>query len=120
MSDSPNLRNPYLLVAFGFGAGLATVAPGTWGTLLAIPLWWLMSDAGVPVYLLLTALAFVAGICICKRASEALGEHDHSGIVIDEVVGYLAALAVVPQEPVWLAASFVVFRLFDILNYGSL
>lgn len=116
MSNRPDLRNPVLLIAFGFGAGLAPAAPGTWGTLLAVPLWWMFSGIGIPLYLLLAAAAFVAGIWICGRASAALGEHDHAGIVIDEVVGYFAALAVVPADPVWLVLSFVVFRAFDILK----
>jgi phosphatidylglycerophosphatase A len=111
-----HLRDPTVLAAFGFGAGLAPWAPGTFGTLLAIPLWWIVSGTGLRMYLLLAAAGFVVGIWICNRATTALGEHDHPGIVIDEVVGYFAALVVVPPDLVWLALSFLVFRMFDIFK----
>ena len=105
-----------MLAAFGFGVGLAPRAPGTFGTLLAIPLWWFFSGAGPQIYLMLAMTGFVAGVWICNRATPLLGEHDHPGIVIDEVVGYFAALVVVPTNLAWLALSFAVFRLFDILK----
>lgn len=116
MTSSSDLRNPTLLLAFGFGAGLAPKAPGTWGTLLAIPLWWALSDKGLPVYLPLAAFGFAAGVWLCERASRMLGARDHPAIVIDEVVGYFVALTVVPVEIPWLVLSFVLFRALDILK----
>lgn len=113
---APDLRDPAVLVASGFGAGLAPRAPGTFGTLLAIPLWWVLYGAGPAIYLGLAAAGFVAGILICNRATAVLGAHDHPGIVIDEVVGYFAALVVVPLKLQWLILSFLLFRIFDILK----
>lgn len=84
--------------------------------MLAIPLWWALSSAGLPVYLLLAAFGFVAGVWICERASGVLGARDHPAIVIDEIVGYFVALTVVPVELPWLVLSFVLFRALDILK----
>lgn len=109
-------RSPVLATAFGFGAGLSPKAPGTVGTLLAIPLWWLSSGLGTIPYLTLAAVGFIVGIWVCGRALSLLGQHDHPGIVIDEVSGYFTALVVVPLDIRWLALSFVLFRFFDIIK----
>ncbi|MDJ0957598.1 MAG: phosphatidylglycerophosphatase A [Arenicellales bacterium] len=105
-----------MALAFGLGIGLTPKLPGTVGTLLAIPLWWWLSNLDLNSYLLITACAFLFGIWICQRASERLGQHDHSGIVFDEIVGYLLALVVVPVSVGWLLLSFVLFRFFDVVK----
>ncbi|MCA1779456.1 MAG: phosphatidylglycerophosphatase A [Xanthomonadaceae bacterium] len=109
-------RTPVGFLAFGFGSGLAPKAPGTVGTLMGmlvgLPL------AGVPLWagLVIVALAFLAGIPICQKASTALGVHDHSGIVWDEFVGIWLVLVLVPFEPAWWLAAFLAFRLFDVVK----
>jgi len=110
------MTDPALFLAFGFGSGLAKKAPGTCGTLAAIPLYWLMIQAGLPIYSLLTVIATVAGIWICGIAADKLGEHDFGGIVWDEVAGYLITMWLVPFS--WQAAllGFVLFRIFDIIK----
>ena len=105
-----------MAVAFGLGAGLTPKLPGTVGTLLAIPLWWWLSNLHSVLYLVITACAFVLGIWVCDQAMARLSQHDHPGIVIDEIVGYFLALAVVPVGLGWLLVSFVLFRLFDIVK----
>lgn len=102
--------------AFGLGAGLSPKAPGTVGTLLAIPLWWMSKGLGTVPYLVLASGGFILGIWACNQAMSIVGQHDHPGIVIDEVVGYFAALVVVPADPAWLILSFILFRFFDILK----
>jgi phosphatidylglycerophosphatase A len=115
------LRSPVHLLAFGGGAGLAPVAPGTFGTLVGIPLWWLLAPFGPVVYGAAMLLLFGAGCWICGASARRLGMHDYGGIVFDEVVGYLVSaaplLAAVPSPGgVWagLAAAFLLFRLFDV------
>jgi len=110
------MTDPALFLAFGFGSGLAKKAPGTCGTVAAIPLYWLMIQAGLPIYSLLTVIATVAGIWICGIAADKLGEHDFGGIVWDEVAGYLITMWLVPFS--WQAAllGFVLFRIFDIIK----
>lgn len=110
------LATPSGFLAFGLGSGLSPKAPGTAGTavglLVALPL------AGIPVWagLLVVAASFLAGILICNRASNALGVHDHGGIVWDEFVGIWLVLVLVPAHWSWWLAAFVVFRVFDILK----
>ncbi len=107
-------RDPVLLLAFGFGAGLAPKAPGTAGTLMAIPLYLGLSQFPQPVYLAAVVLVILAGIWICGSASVRLGTHDHPGIVWDEFAGYLVTM--IPASGSWISllAGFILFRLFDI------
>ncbi len=107
------LQSPANFLALGFGSGLAPVAPGTFGTLAAVPLWFLMPVSMVP-YLLITVLLFVIGIWCCEACAKALGVHDHGAIVWDEIVGYFITMLAVPQELLWAVVGFVLFRLFDI------
>ncbi len=110
------LRSPTLLLAFGFGSGLSPKAPGTVGTVAAIPLWWLLAQLPLQSYLLIVALAAIVGIVICGRAAEKLGVHDHGGIVWDEFVGFWIAMAALPVTWNSLLFGFVLFRLFDIFK----
>jgi len=109
--------HPAHFLALGFGAGLSPVAPGTFGTLVALPLHLLLrrllSD---PVYLLVIAGMFAAGVWICGVAGRNLGVHDHGGIVWDEITAFLLVLFFVPAETAWEAFAFLLFRLFDILK----
>lgn len=106
--------NPVQFLAFGFGSGLSPKAPGTVGTLMAVPLYWLMSDWGLLQYTAVVLLAALAGIWICGAASRELGVHDHGGIVWDEFVGYWVAMWAVPFDWGWALLGFIVFRVFDI------
>ncbi|MCW8907157.1 MAG: phosphatidylglycerophosphatase A [Sedimenticola sp.] len=112
----PDWRNPVHLLAFGLGSGAAPKAPGTFGTLAALPLCLLMQSLGSIGYLLLTLALFLLGIWLCGRTSRDLGVHDHGGIVWDEWVGLMVTLWMVPPGWIWLLAGFGLFRLFDILK----
>lgn len=101
-------------IAFGFGAGLAPQAPGTFGTLAAVPLYWLLSPLPLGAYLLVLAALFGLGIWACGRTARDLGGQDPGAIVWDEVVGYLAAMTAAPAGWPSVLAGFVLFRLFDI------
>ena len=106
--------DPVLWLAFGFGSGLAPRAPGTAGTLMAIPLFLLLDRLPFVGYLFVTALVTLVGVWICERASKVLGVHDHPGIVWDEFAGFLIAMAIAPDGWVGIVAGFALFRLFDI------
>lgn len=112
----PDLRNPVHVLAFGFGAGLSPLAPGTAGTLLGVFIYLSMAPLPLPYYIAVCGLLFVAGVWICARTSRDLGVHDHSGIVFDEIVGFLVAMIALPPDWLWLLAGFVLFRLFDIVK----
>jgi len=108
------LRQPVHLIAFGFGAGLVPRAPGTAGTLIAVIPAWLLVTTPLQSRLALVAALFAVGVWICGESARRLQSHDHPAIVWDEIVGYLATCLVLPPEPLWLPAAFVLFRFFDI------
>lgn len=109
-------RADYFL-AFGCGTGLSPKAPGTVGTLLGFPLYWLLA-AIFPLPVVLTALAglYLAGHRMCEQAGLAVGVADHSGIVWDEIVAMAVVLCFTPAGWPWGLAAFAAFRLFDILK----
>ena len=103
-------------LAFGFGAGLTPLAPGTAGTMVAVPFAVALKLLNPFWYWAVLVLLFVLGIWCCGRASKQLGVHDHGGIVWDEMVGFCLAVALVPLEWQWFITAFVLFRVFDIFK----
>ena len=97
------LQRPVCFLGFGFGTGLAPVAPGTFGTLPALPMAFVLILLGIEGWWLagLSALLFVAGIKICGDTERALGRQDYGGIVWDEMVAMMLVLAFVPFYWVW-------------------
>lgn len=110
------LKNPAAFIAYGFGAGLSPKAPGTMGTLVAIPIYWLIQDWSLFAYLTFTVVAFLFGIWICQRTVDWLKQDDPGAVVWDEVVGYLVTMIAAPQGWAWIITGFVLFRIFDILK----
>jgi len=110
------LRHPVDFLALGFGSGLLPRAPGTAGTIAAIPLYLLVQSMALSVYLLLVAVLFLVGIPICAHTANRLSVHDHPGIVWDEIVGYLVTMTFAPVGWPWVLAGFVLFRFFDVLK----
>lgn len=102
------------LIATSFGAGFSPVAPGTMGTLTAIPLAWALTLLPWWAFLVATALVSVIGTWAASRFIAATGTHDDQRIVVDEVAGYLVTLLLVPKTWVNLGLAFFLFRLFDI------
>lgn len=107
-------RNPIHFAAFGFGAGAIKIAPGTCGTLVAIPLYILLQDLPLLMYISITVALFLLGIWLCQVTTRDLGVHDHAGIVWDEIVGYLITMVAAPTGWMWVVLGFALFRLFDI------
>lgn len=107
-------RNPIHFLAFGLGSGAAPVAPGTFGTLAAIPLYLLLVQLPLSYYLLALILSFALGIWLCERTTRDLGVHDHGGIVWDEFVGFWITMVAAPPEWWWVVVGFALFRFFDI------
>ncbi len=107
--------HPAHVIALGFGAGLAPRGPGTAGTLAGWAIGWLLLQQYPPLVILVaTGPLFLIGIWACGVTGRHLGVPDHGAMVWDEIVAFLAVLAVVPREPGWQAAAFVLFRAFDI------
>jgi len=110
------LLHPVDLLALGFGSGLVPVAPGTAGTLVAIPVYLLLQGLPLAFYIPLVAGLFLVGIPICTHTARRLGVHDHPAIVWDEIVGYLVTMTLAPPGWIWVAVGFVLFRIFDIIK----
>jgi phosphatidylglycerophosphatase A len=109
--------HPAYFIAFGGGAGLSPVAPGTVGTLVAFPLFWIFALFFNPVeFLLLIVALFIIGIWACSVTGKALGNHDHGGMVWDEITAFLLVLLFTPHDLRWQACAFLLFRLFDIIK----
>ena len=110
------LKNPLHLLSLGFGSGLSPKAPGTMGTLFAIPPYLLLAQLDLLWYLVAVVIAFGVGVYLCGYTSRALGVHDHSGIVWDEFVGYWVTMLAAPPGWQWILVGFVLFRLFDVVK----
>ncbi len=108
--------NPVNFLAFGFGSGLAPKAPGTFGTLVCIPLYLLLSDLALTPYIIVCLLVCVIGIFICGYTAKVLKIHDHPGIVWDEFAGFLITMIGVSFNWSNILMGFILFRLFDILK----
>ncbi|AKH37808.1 MULTISPECIES: phosphatidylglycerophosphatase A family protein [Nitrosomonas] len=104
-------------VAFGAGVGLIPWAPGTFGTLIAFPLFWSLNSWFEPITLLLVIdILFILGIWACSITGKVLGAPDHSGMVWDEIVAFMLVLYFIPDHVLWYSAAFILFRFFDILK----
>jgi len=109
-------RNPIHFLAFGFGSGAMPFAPGTFGTLAALPIYLLMVPLSLWAYLAVVVVMTLLGVWLCHVTSRDLGVHDHGGIVWDEIVGYLITMIAAPPGWQWMVAGFVLFRFFDIIK----
>ena len=111
------LSHPAHFLALGVGTGLAPVAPGTVGTLLGFPVYWMLTLwFGPSEILIATVLMFILGIWACQRTGNDMGIADHSSMVWDEVVAFVMILVFTPPGLFWQAFAFFAFRFFDILK----
>jgi phosphatidylglycerophosphatase A len=99
------------------GAGYSPLAPGTCGTIVAVPLAYALARVDLAVFAVICVAVTAVGIAAARVADEAWGTHDSGRIVIDEVAGYLITVALVDRSDPWmLGIGFVVFRALDILK----
>ena len=116
----PDIRflfsHPAHFAGLGFGSGLAPFAPGTFGTLAAVPLWLLIAGQGFVVQCAIVLVAMGVGVYFCGKTADDLGAHDHGAIVWDEFVGYWVVMLFAPAGWLWVLVGFLLFRMFDILK----
>jgi phosphatidylglycerophosphatase A len=116
----PGDRGPAPLVSLAwatfFGSGYVPLAPGTAGTLAAIPLWWALAPTHPWAYLAVTAVITLTGIAAAERAGRYFGVADSGHIVIDEVAGYLVTMSFLPRTAFAAITGFVLFRICDVLK----
>lgn len=106
--------DPRYFVAYGFGSGLLPIMPGTWGTLIAIPLYLLIAQLSFIPYLLITLLIALYASSVSDVLSQEIGLHDDPGMNIDEIVGYLVTMMAASVSWWAVLLGFGYFRLFDI------
>ena len=111
-----NLKNPVHFLALGFGSGLIKPAPGTWGTLAAVPVYWVLATLPISVFLLVILIGFAVGIYLCGKTASDVGVHDHGAIVWDEFIGFWIAMIAIPFNWVNVLIGFILFRIFDIIK----
>lgn len=102
------------ILATGFGSGLSPFAPGTAGTIVAIPLYLALSYLSLPLYSISLLALFFLAVYVSGRAELIFGEKDARKIVIDEIVGFQVTMFMVAPSLLSVLAGFVAFRLFDI------
>jgi len=111
----PNVKgNPLHFIAFGFGSGLLPGAPGTYGTVVGAGLYLLLQPLGWMWYGIITILLILMSIWLSEKVSQDIQVHDHPGMNIDEIVGFLVVMFLVPNTWLALLLGFLYFRLFDI------
>ena len=111
-----SLKNPIHFLALGFGSGLVSKAPGTFGTLAALPLYFLMMNLSLTLFIAITIAITVVGFWICDKAANDMQVHDHGAIVWDEVAGMLITMIAAPVGWLPIIVGFALFRFFDILK----
>lgn len=107
-------QNPWHFIAFGFGSGAIPVAPGTFGTLIAVPFYLVLQHLSFLLYFIIVMIIMIGSMWLCDRVSREIDLHDHQGMCLDEIVGYLVTMIGAPHGLPWILIGFGLFRLFDI------
>jgi phosphatidylglycerophosphatase A len=103
-----------MIIATGFYSGYLPKAPGTWGSLVGLLLFYLLHSLSFPVYLAVVTCLFVVGSFAAGEAEKILDNRDPGVVVIDEIVGMLITMIAVPATPLIMVLGFILFRVFDI------
>jgi phosphatidylglycerophosphatase A len=110
------MKRFFLLFATGFGVGYSPIAPGTLGTLIAIPVYYFLSEIPSPLYEITLIGFFFLSVWIAENAETFFGKKDDPRIVIDEVIGFLITMLWIPKTTRFIIIGFFLFRFFDILK----
>lgn len=120
LAEKISLWNPVHFFSLGFGSGLFPRAPGTFGTLAAIPLVLALSLVSWPMYAAIVVISGVVGIWMCAYTSKAMKVPDHPSIVWDEIVGFAIAMFMLPMDAITIVLAFIIFRFLDIVKPGPI
>lgn len=107
-------QDPLQFIAFGFGSGTLPFAPGTFGTLFAIPFYLLIQHTPPLIYLAIVVILTVLSIWICDKVSKEIEVDDHQGMCLDEFIGFFVTMFAAPHGWIWIVIGFILFRIFDI------
>lgn len=107
-------QDPRYFLAFGLGSGAFPIAPGTMGTIFAIPFYLLLQPLPLFLYLIITIIFCIAAMWLCAQLSKEINLHDHPGMCIDEFAGFFVTMIHAPPGWQWILLGFILFRIFDI------
>jgi len=107
-------QNPLYFLAFGLGSGAMPFAPGTFGTLMAIPFYLALRSLPLTAYIIFVIAFFALSAYLCDRLSREIHVHDHPGMCIDEFAGFFVTMINAPHGVGWIILGFILFRIFDI------
>lgn len=110
------MRHFLVILATGFGVGYSPFAPGTMGTLLAIPIYFFLSEIPFPLYEITLAGFFFLAVWISEKTGSLFGKKDDQRIVIDEMMGYFITMLWIPKTILFLILGFLLFRFFDMVK----
>src|SRR4030042_3987812 len=110
------MKHFILVMATGFGVGYSPLAPGTLGTLIAIPFYYFLSEIPSPIYEITLIASFFLSVWISENAEIFFGKKDDSRIVIDEIIGFFITMLWIPKTTLFIIIGFILFRFFDILK----
>jgi len=105
-----------IILATGLGVGYFPLAPGTFGTLLAIPIYYFLSEIPSPLYEITLLGFFFLAVWFSEKAGPLFGKKDDPRIVIDEIMGFFVTMLWIPKTTLWVIVGFFLFRFFDILK----
>jgi phosphatidylglycerophosphatase A len=105
-----------LILATGFGVGYSPIAPGTLGTLVAILIYYFLSEISPPLYEITLIGFFFLSVWVSENAERFFRKKDDQRIVIDEIIGFLTTMLWVPKTIRFVIIGFFLFRFFDILK----
>ena len=103
-----------MLIATGFYSGYLPKAPGTWGSLVGLLIFFLLHTLSLGIYLAVVAGIFLIGTFAAGEAEKIMDHQDPGLVVIDEIAGMLVTMTAVPATPLAMVLGFVLFRIFDI------
>lgn len=106
--------NPIHFIGCGFGVGAIPIFPGTFGTLLALPIYFVIQPLPLLIYIVITVILNLVGIWICGKINQDFGTTDHSAAVWDEIASFLIVMIAVPPTWYFILMGFLLFRIFDI------
>ncbi|WP_028580820.1 phosphatidylglycerophosphatase A family protein [Desulfogranum japonicum] len=106
----------FMFIATGGYSGYLPKAPGTWGSLVGVFLWFFLCHLPLTTYLVITGILFVIGVASAGAAEKIVDRGDPGLVVIDEIVGQLITLSIAPFGIIPALAGFVLFRIFDIIK----
>jgi phosphatidylglycerophosphatase A len=116
LNPQSKMNRFFLLFSTGFGVGYSPIAPGTLGTLIAIPVYYFLSEIPSPLYEITLIGFFFLSVWISENAETFFGRKDDPRIVIDEMIGFLITMLWVPKTTRFIIIGFFLFRFFDILK----